>query len=493
MSLTPGDIIDSKYRIIRLIGEGGMGAVYEGENVRIHRRVAIKVLHSGVAENQDAVQRFEREAQAAGRIGSEHIVEVLDLGNLPDGDRYMVMEFMDGDSLSERIRSRGRLSPADLYPIAHAMLEGLKAAHGAGIIHRDLKPDNVFLLKTRARQPDFVKLLDFGISKFSQLSGESGFSMTRTGSVMGTPYYMSPEQAKGAKGMDHRADLYAVGVILYEAVTGQVPFNADTFNELLFKIVLEEPPPIQQLVPDIDPAFAAIVNKAMAREPVHRFQSSEEFQAALTSWAQTGAAPDLHAGAVLPRARQASSAGSGAHAPLGTGTPGTWSSTGSYSGAAGQAPPKSKAPLVAALGIVAVLAIAGGVAAFSFGGSSGEAEQTQAASAEQAAALAAVKKAEEAARKAEEAARKAEEDAKLKTEQASSQLASAEAKRAAEEARAKAEAEARRAADLHAQATRQAARAPAPAPRPKTDKPAEKPAPAATDGPSSGRKIRTEL
>src|SRR5215813_5029493 len=150
MSLSTGDVIDGKYRIVRLIGEGGMGAVYEGENIRIHRTVAIKVLHAGVAENQDAVQRFEREAQAAGRIGSEHIVEVLDLGNLPTGDRYMVMEFMDGDSLSDRIRARGRIAPAELYPIAFQLLEGLSAAHTAGIIHRDLKPDNVYLLRSRS-------------------------------------------------------------------------------------------------------------------------------------------------------------------------------------------------------------------------------------------------------------------------------------------------------------------------------------------------------
>src|SRR5882724_4677884 len=122
MSLSTGDVIDGKYRIIRLIGEGGMGAVYEGENVRIHRTVAIKVLHAGVAENADAVQRFEREAQAAGRIGSEHIVEVLDLGNLPNGDRFLVMEYMDGDSLSARIRARTRLTPGEVYPIMHQLL-----------------------------------------------------------------------------------------------------------------------------------------------------------------------------------------------------------------------------------------------------------------------------------------------------------------------------------------------------------------------------------
>src|SRR5205823_2339127 len=143
MSLQPGQIIEGKYRIIRLLGEGGMGAVYEGENLRIHRRVAIKVLHPGTAENVDAVQRFEREAQAAGRIGSDHIVEVIDLGNLPAGDRFMVMEYLDGESLSQRIQGRGHLTPHEASTVMVQLLEGLGAAHGAGIIHRDLKPDNV--------------------------------------------------------------------------------------------------------------------------------------------------------------------------------------------------------------------------------------------------------------------------------------------------------------------------------------------------------------
>jgi serine/threonine-protein kinase len=282
--LNPGDIIDGKYRIVRLIGEGGMGAVHEGENTRIHRRVAIKVLLAAVAEQGEAVARFEREAQAAGRIGSEHIVEVLDLGTLPNGDRYLVMEFLDGEGLGSRIKNRGRLSAQELAPIASQLMEGLAAAHGAGIIHRDLKPDNVFLLRTRGGKADFVKLLDFGISKFSALSGDSGFSMTRTGAVMGTPYYMAPEQAKGSRALDHRVDIYATGVILYEALTGQVPFNADTFNELLFKIVLEEPRPLSQIDPSIDPGFAAIVTRGMARDPAHRFQSASEFQQALSMW-----------------------------------------------------------------------------------------------------------------------------------------------------------------------------------------------------------------
>lgn len=277
MSLEIGDRIDGKYEIVRLLGEGGMGAVYEGLNTRIHRRVAIKVLHAAVASNDEAMKRFEREAQAAGRIGSEHIVEVLDLGDLPGGERYMVMEFLEGEPLSARI-ARGRMAPREIAPLIANMLAGIEAAHRAGIIHRDLKPDNVFLLS----RGDFVKIVDFGISKFNAMGSE--FSMTRTGAVMGTPYYMAPEQAKGGKDVDHRVDVYAAGVILYQAVVGAVPFDAGTFNELLFKIVLETPPSISKVVPDIDPAFVAIVERAMARDLSERYASAAELQAALTNW-----------------------------------------------------------------------------------------------------------------------------------------------------------------------------------------------------------------
>lgn len=277
MSLEIGDRIDGKYEIVRLLGEGGMGAVYEGINTRIHRRVAIKVLHAAVASNDEAMKRFEREAQAAGRIGSEHIVEVLDLGDLPGGERYMVMEFLDGEPLSARI-SRGRMAPRDIATLMADVLEGLEAAHQAGIIHRDLKPDNVFLLT----KGDFAKIVDFGISKFNAMGGE--FSMTRTGAVMGTPYYMAPEQAKGGKDVDHRVDVYAAGVILYQAVVGEVPFDAGTFNELLFKIVLETPPNIPDIVPGVDPAFVSIVQRAMARDLNERFASAAALRAALTAW-----------------------------------------------------------------------------------------------------------------------------------------------------------------------------------------------------------------
>lgn len=457
MALTTGDVIDGKYRIVRLIGEGGMGSVYEGENIRIHRTVAIKVLHAGVAENQDAVQRFEREAQAAGRIGSEHIVEVLDLGNLPDGDRFMVMEFLDGDTLSQRITKRTQLTARETYPVARQILEGLAAAHGAGIIHRDLKPDNVFLLKTRGGQPDFVKLLDFGISKFSALSGESGFSMTRTGAVMGTPYYMSPEQAKGAKGMDHRADLYAVGVILYECVTGRVPFNADTFNELLFKIVLETPQPIEQVVVDSDSEFNKVIQKAMAREPGLRFQTAREFQQAIDQWASGAGVTNLVTMyATPPAGARPATAGMLGATPSGatpsaanpmvrstpggalsdsarraqTGTPGTWAGSPPY--IEGGEKKKASSGLIVGVAAAALVVVGGGFAAFHKSHEPApEASAAPAASGPTLADLKAqaaaevkaeasaqqvaddkVKQAEQAARDAEDRARKAEADSK---------------------------------------------------------------------------------
>ncbi|HVJ19084.1 MAG TPA: protein kinase [Polyangiaceae bacterium] len=506
--LSTGDIIDGKYRIVRLLGEGGMGAVYEGENTRIHRRVAIKVLHSNVAEQQEAVQRFEREAQAAGRIGSDHIVEVLDLGTLANGDRYLVMEYLDGESLSGRIKAKGRITPQELCPIAYQLLDGLASAHGAGIIHRDLKPDNVYLLRSKSGQ-DFIKLLDFGISKFNQLSGDSGFSMTRTGAVMGTPYYMAPEQAKGARDMDHRVDLYATGVILYEALTGQVPFNADTFNELLFKIVLEEPKPLEQLVPEIDAGFTAIVNKAMARDPAHRFASAADFQQALSQWA-SGYGPQLAAslafnrgpagpgmpGAVPPAVGNAppglGTFGNQPIAPgtMGTGTPGTWSQSGNYAQSGSHdLPKKSNAGLFAVLGVVALMLVGGGAFAVSRMSKS----QATADEAQRAAETAEKEKQEKSAA----AARAQEELEKAKAAQAAAEAQTQQAQ--ADKERLTAEKDALAKAATSASAAAPAPRAVAAAPRKAAapapaKEPAKDPAKSSSSTTTSGgRKIRTSL
>ncbi len=284
MTLQPGELIDGKYRIVKLIGQGGMGAVYEGNHELIDRRVAIKVLLP-TAEQEHAVARFEREARAAGRIGNDHILEVLDIGSIGDGSRYMVMEFLDGDPLSKRIEQRLRLTGAEVAKIAIQLLDGLASAHSAGVLHRDLKPDNIFLVRQKAGHRDFVKIIDFGISKFQPLGQSEEMRMTATGMVVGTPYYISPEQAKGLADVDLRSDLYAVGVILYEALSGRVPFLADNFNNLLFKIVLEEPPQLATLVPDVDPELAAMVHKAMARERSARYATAGEFSAAIVDWA----------------------------------------------------------------------------------------------------------------------------------------------------------------------------------------------------------------
>jgi serine/threonine-protein kinase len=395
--LNPGDIIEKKYRIVRLLGEGGMGAVFEGENVRIKRRVAIKVLHSAIASDPAVARRFQQEAQAAGHIGNEHIIEVLDLGELPNGDHFMVMEYLDGEPLSGRIKRLGRLSPEQAVPLFKQILAGLGAAHDAGILHRDLKPDNIFILNEKGGQQDFVKIIDFGISKFQPLAGE--LKMTRTGTIMGTPYYMSPEQASGAREMNVQSDIYAIGVILYEALSGAVPFDAPTFNQLMFRIVLSEAAPIEGVVPDINPAFATIVKKAMAREQAHRFASCHEFRAALEAWSKQGVGvnvpPVAAADVYLPEDAAPSAVGSAvahvaAHSAVAAPVPGqlgagpsfsktnqAWTNTGPDQRAA----KKNKAPLFLGLAFASVLVVGGAGAVLLTGGSDEDDAATAAAQA----------------------------------------------------------------------------------------------------------------
>jgi eukaryotic-like serine/threonine-protein kinase len=283
MALEAGQIIDGKYRIVRMLGAGGMGVVYEGENLLIRRRVAIKVMiASGGDRTAESIRRFEREAQAAGQIGSDHILEVLDLGTLENGDRFMVMEYLDGETLAERILRHIRLSPRQIAPIARQFLAALASAHAAGVIHRDLKPENIFILRSKAGRSDFVKLIDFGVSKFAQ--SLDGIRTTRAGSLLGTPCYMSPEQARGRGETDVRSDIYSCGVILYESVTGKLPFDGETFNDLMFKIALSEAPSPLTIVPSLDPEFAWLIARAMDRDPAARFQTVQEFSEKLDAW-----------------------------------------------------------------------------------------------------------------------------------------------------------------------------------------------------------------
>jgi len=264
-----GRIIADRYRILGLIGEGGMGAVYEAEHLHVGRRVALKRLHPELAADANSVQRFQREARAAGRTGHENVVDVIDLGFADDGAPYLVMELLEGENLAERLRRERQLSPQRACHVVGQVLAALEAVHAHGVIHRDLKPDNIFLTRRGARR-DYVKVLDFGVSKVRDLEADNA-SLTRTGVMVGTPHYMSPEQARGVRALDHRVDLYACGVILYEALSGQLPFRGDNYHALLQAILAGEPTRLSVIVPSLDAALVDLVHRALSRAPDERF------------------------------------------------------------------------------------------------------------------------------------------------------------------------------------------------------------------------------
>jgi serine/threonine protein kinase len=266
------------YRVARLLGVGGMGRVYKGVHPQIGSRVAIKVLSRECADRKDLVDRFFSEARAVNLIRHESIVNVLDLATLPDGRPYIVMEYLDGAPLSEIITRMGGLPLGGLTRLTTEVLDALGAAHAKGIVHRDLKPDNIYV--TPAGRP---KVLDFGIAK---LLPELGGSFTQSGSLLGTPHYMAPEQALG-KPVDHRTDVYSLGVILYECATGRRPFNADSLFDLLRKHVDEAPVPPRHLRPDLPPPMEAVILTAMAKDPNARFASAMMMAQALMQSAQT--------------------------------------------------------------------------------------------------------------------------------------------------------------------------------------------------------------
>ena len=276
-----GRVIGDRYRILGLIGEGGMGAVYEAEHLSVGRRVALKRLHPELANDSHAISRFQREARAAGASGHEHVVDVLDLGFAEDGAPYLVMELLVGESLAARLRRQRQLAPRRAASIAGQVLSALEAVHALDVIHRDLKPDNIFLSKRNGRT-DYVKVLDFGVSKMSAEGKDP--KLTRTGVMVGTPHYMSPEQARGVRNLDHRVDLYAVGVILYECLAGQLPFQADNYHALLQSILARDPVPLQQLVPDLDAGLVEVVHRALAKRADDRFEHARSMWEALVQF-----------------------------------------------------------------------------------------------------------------------------------------------------------------------------------------------------------------
>jgi len=268
-------LVADRYRVIRKLGEGGMGSVYLAEHVVIEKKFALKVLAPELARRSDLVARFLQEARSASRIGHENVIDIMDFGQSPDGLVYIAMEFLDGKDLGEIVRTGGALDWPQARGIVLQICRALRAAHDKGIVHRDMKPENIFLIQ-REGQPHFVKILDFGIAKVMGLD-PNGPRLTRTGMIFGTPEYMAPEQAEG-KDTDHRADIYAVGCIMYHLITGQTPFVAESFMTMLTKHLMEEPVPPSARRPDlvITPEMDALVLKALEKDRDKRWQSMAE-------------------------------------------------------------------------------------------------------------------------------------------------------------------------------------------------------------------------
>jgi serine/threonine-protein kinase len=278
-----GTVLAGKYVVKRRIGEGGMGLVYEGIHRDIDKQVAIKVLRDDLSRRPEVVARFRREARSASRIGHEHIVDISDFGETTRGASYFIMEFLDGEDLGNVLGREGTVDAERACKIVLQCCRALSATHDKGIVHRDIKPENIFLT-TRDGRNDFVKIVDFGIAKMSDVEtdGAPGRKLTKTGMIFGTPEYMSPEQAAG-KELDHRVDVYALGIILYECLAGRVPFEGDTFMGVLTQHLFAEVPPIGELNSNAKPSreLELVIRKSLAKDPDDRYQDTNELAEAI--------------------------------------------------------------------------------------------------------------------------------------------------------------------------------------------------------------------
>lgn len=263
-------MIGGRYRLRRMLAAGGMGTVYEAEDAEHGERVAIKLLHSELARDEEVHRRFRREASILGALEHPAVVRVRDGGTDASGIVYTVMELLEGETLRARIQ-RGPSTPAELAPVVEDLCEGLDAAHHHGVVHGDLKPANVFLLEG-ARMDVTAKIVDFGLSKVHGLE-----RLTRTGEVMGTPQYMAPELLTGESAVDRRADVYGLGVLVFEALAGRPPFTERNPGRLLFQVARGEAPALEDLRPDVPPAVAGVVRRAMSPQPGGRPEDAPSF------------------------------------------------------------------------------------------------------------------------------------------------------------------------------------------------------------------------
>ena len=295
-----GTVLEGAYRIERLVGEGGMGAVYEAAHLRLGTRVAVKVMARELAANPEALARFHREALVTSGLGHPHIVKVLDFSTTPSGEPFLAMEFLEGEDLEHRLRRAGRLPRADVVHIIKQVASALAATHAKAIVHRDLKPGNVFLL-TAAGENDFVKVLDFGISKVRSASTK----LTRTSSVMGTPNYMSPEQAKGhIEDIDERTDQWALACIAWECLSGEGPFGGENIPSILFQIVHEPPSALAPKVAGLPSQVEEVLLRALAKAKNERFASVSDFALALERASSAAVFPVVGRPEMLTRTAQ---------------------------------------------------------------------------------------------------------------------------------------------------------------------------------------------
>ncbi|MBL9100546.1 MAG: serine/threonine protein kinase [Myxococcales bacterium] len=301
-----GSVLKDTYHVLRKLGEGGMGAVYLAEHRSIRKKVAVKILGGEYSLRAELSERFLREARAAAVIESPNVIEIHDFGTTPDGAAFFVMEYLQGEDLGHLLHREGALPWPRVRGMLLQICGALQAAHDHGIVHRDMKPENCF----RLERGDVVKVLDFGIAKVATDEADGGRSLTRTGMIFGTPEYMSPEQAQGAP-HDHRVDIYATGVILFQLVTGQLPFSADNFMGLLNKHMFDAPPRPSSVNPSahVPADLEAVILKALQKDPALRFQSMGEFAAAISA-VGSGAEPvRVTAEASRPRPRAGEAVG----------------------------------------------------------------------------------------------------------------------------------------------------------------------------------------
>jgi len=268
-SVAPGEIFLGKYRIEQVLGQGGMGVVVSARHLELDELVAIKFMHPNFAGQQEQVERFLREGRAAAKIKSEHVARVRDVGKTADGVPYMILEHLTGSDLASVIKDEGKVAIPDAVEFLLQACEALAEAHTSGIVHRDLKPANLFLI-VRADGSPCVKLLDFGISK---LIDAQEAALTATNGMMGSPLYMAPEQLSAAKSVDKRADIWALGIILYELVTGERPFDAPTLPQLVLRVATDAPTPITNYLPDAPEALVAVIDRCLTKNPDQRYEN----------------------------------------------------------------------------------------------------------------------------------------------------------------------------------------------------------------------------